>query len=247
MENHVDAEIQSELAAALPCGRIDPRSQSWTPYAPAAPLDVKPYQAAKVKNGEAVNRALDYLLGRQPEAFLLGLDVGRYGSAFKTCKGLIDRYGPERVIDMPLCESGLVGFALGASQVGAQPIMEFQFADFSTEAASQLGLNAGTWYFRTGCPAPILLRLPCGGGLTMGAFHSGEFEGLWSRFRRPETALSGHRPGNVRGPGGRLLRPQSLPGLRAQAALLEQERARSTSTATWRPSGAPAATPKATI
>jgi 2-oxoisovalerate dehydrogenase E1 component len=75
-----------------------------------------------------------------------------------------------------------MGFALGASQVGARPIVEFQFADFSTEAVTQLGMNAGTWYFRSGSPAPLLVRLPCGGGLTMGAFHSGEFEGLWSRF-----------------------------------------------------------------
>ena len=75
-----------------------------------------------------------------------------------------------------------MGFALGASQVGEKPIFEFQFADFSTETVTQLGLNIGTWYFRTGCPAPILVRLPCGGGLTMGGFHSGEFEGLWSRF-----------------------------------------------------------------
>jgi 2-oxoisovalerate dehydrogenase E1 component len=86
------------------------------------------------------------------------------------------------VIDMPLAESGIMGFALGSSQTGAAPIVEFQFADFSTEAVTQLGLNAGTWHFRTGCAAPVLVRLPCGGGLTMGAFHSGEYEGLWSRF-----------------------------------------------------------------
>ena len=71
------------------------------------------------------------------------MDVGVYGSAFKTCKGLIDRFGPERVIDMPLGESAMVGFALGASQTGGEPIVEFQFADFSTEAVTQLGLNAG--------------------------------------------------------------------------------------------------------
>ena len=143
---------------------------------------MKPYQARKVKNGDAVNLALAYLLESHPRAFLAGLDVGTYGSAFKTCKGLIERFGAERVIDMPLCESGVVGFALGASQVGGEPIIEFQFADFSTEAATQIGLNAATWYFRSGAEAPMLLRLPCGGGLTMGAFHSGEFEGLWSRF-----------------------------------------------------------------
>jgi 2-oxoisovalerate dehydrogenase E1 component len=143
---------------------------------------LKPVRAKGVKNGDAVNMALDFLLANQPAAFLAGMDVGTYGSAFKTCKGLVERHGTDRVIDMPLAESSIMGFALGASQTGAEPIIEFQFADFSTEAVTQLGLNAGTWYFRTGCAAPMLVRLPCGGGLTVGAFHSGEFEGLWSRF-----------------------------------------------------------------
>jgi 2-oxoisovalerate dehydrogenase E1 component len=182
VEKQIEVEVQGQLESALGCGRPDPRGQTWSAFAPTAPIEVEPYQAEKAKNGEAVSRALDYLLARHPNAFLLGLDIGRYGSAFKTCKGLIDRHGPERVIDMPLGESAMVGFALGASQVGGQPIIEFQFADFSTETVSQLGMNVSTWYYRTGSPAPILLRLPCGGGLTMGAFHSGEFEGLWSRF-----------------------------------------------------------------
>ena len=107
-------------------------------------------------------------LSNSPRAVLMGLDIGRYGSAFKTCKGLLDRFGPERVIDMPLCESAMMGLAFGTSQVGAEPIFEFQFADFSTETVTQLGLNAGTWYFRTGRAAPMLIRLPCGGGLTIG-------------------------------------------------------------------------------
>ncbi|MBN2577598.1 MAG: hypothetical protein JXB10_01225 [Pirellulales bacterium] len=182
IESRVEEEIQAAVNAALPRPRPDPQTQRWTPFAPAAPPRIEPFCAPRLKNGEAVNQALAYLLEHNPRAFVLGMDVGCYGSAFKTCKGLIDRFGPERVMDMPICESGIVGFALGASQIGGRPIVEFQFADFSTEAATQIGLNAGTWYYRSGSPAPILLRLPCGGGLTMGAFHSGEFEGLWSRF-----------------------------------------------------------------
>jgi 2-oxoisovalerate dehydrogenase E1 component len=85
-------------------------------------------------------------------------------------------------MDMPIAESAITGFALGASQVGTRPIVEFQFSDFATECATQLGLNCGTWYFRTGKEAPVLFRLPCGGGVTLGAFHSGEYEGVWSRF-----------------------------------------------------------------
>jgi 2-oxoisovalerate dehydrogenase E1 component len=182
LEEGVDEEVRQAVAEALEVTRPEPRTHCWNVYADSTPPAVKPLRLPRLKNGSAVNRALDFILAHNPDAFLVGLDVGTYGSAFKTCKGLIDRFGPERVIDMPLCESGMVGFALGASQVGAQPIVEFQFADFSTEAVSQLGLNAGTWYFRTGCKAPLLLRLPCGGGLTLGAFHSGEYEGLWSRF-----------------------------------------------------------------
>jgi 2-oxoisovalerate dehydrogenase E1 component len=182
LEAAVDEEIRAALAKAMAVGRPEPREPRAAVFAKAPRVCLKPYRAPQVKNGEAVGRALDYLLENNPRAFLAGMDVGVYGSAFKTCKGLIERHGPQRVIDMPLSESAIMGFALGASQLGARPMIEFQFADFSTEAVSQLGLNAATWHFRAGRPAPLLVRLPCGGGLTMGAFHSGEFEGLWSRF-----------------------------------------------------------------
>ncbi len=174
--------VYAENAAAAHAVKRDSPAVADTRLGTAPPQRVKPLAAKGVKNGDAVNMALDYILANHPRAFLAGMDVGTYGSAFKTCKGLVDRYGPQRVIDMPLAESAIMGFALGASQTGAAPIIEFQFADFSTEAVTQLGLNASTWHFRTGCAAPMLVRLPCGGGLTMGAFHSGEFEGLWSRF-----------------------------------------------------------------
>ncbi len=183
IDEAVEEEVRGALALAMAVARPDPLTNRMAVFAePQAPMVVKPYRTPRVKNGEAVGRALDYLLENHPQAVLLGLDVGVYGSAFKTCKGLFDRHGPTRVLDMPICEAAMTGFALGASQTGARPILEYQFADFSTEAVSQLGLNAGTWYFRSDRPAPMLVRLPCGGGLTMGAFHSGEFEGLWSRF-----------------------------------------------------------------
>lgn len=182
LEAEADNEIREALAAALPAARPLPPARGFRVFGSSGRRRVPPFRVPKAKNGEAVQFALDYLLSHNPRAMLAGLDVGAYGSAFKTCKGLFERYGPARVMDMPLCESGIVGFCLGASQVGAEPIIEFQFADFSTEAVTQLGLNAGTWYFRCGRETPLLVRLPCGGGLTMGAFHSGEYEGLWSRF-----------------------------------------------------------------
>ena len=102
------------VAEALAVARPDPRATAWQRlrrFAAAAPSSRS--SAAQVKNGEAVSRALDYLLANNPRAFLCGLDVGVYGSAFKTCKGLIERYGPERVIDMPMCESAHRGLRPG--------------------------------------------------------------------------------------------------------------------------------------
>ena len=205
IEEAVETEVRDAVARALAVGR--PRvPQRWPVHAEAALLADDAGGAGGSRSGDRVGSraaglaAVEALSGqgsqerrrRQPGPRLFAGEPagslprrhgrGAYGSAFKTCKGLVERYGADRVIDMPLAESSIMGFALGASQTGAEPIIEFQFADFSTEAVTQLGLNTGTWYFRTGCPAPMLVRLPCGGGLTLGAFHSGEFEGLWSRF-----------------------------------------------------------------
>ena len=182
IEKSLLAQLDEEICRALDIARPDVSAVSMDVFAPVKYPSVKPYSAKNVRNTYAVNTALDHILADNSDAFVCGQDVGKYGSAFKTCKGLIDKYGANRIIDMPVCEAGTVGFALGATQTGSRPVVEFQFADFSTEAVSQLGLNAGTWFFRAGRPAPLLFRFPCGAGVTLGAFHSGEFEGLWSRF-----------------------------------------------------------------
>ncbi len=181
-ENELNEEIDQVALAAMGCKRPDPKTTSMDVYSSSSSRSVEPHCARNVRNLHAVNTALDHILASNPEAFVCGQDIATYGSAFKTCKGLVDKHGKKRVVDTPICEAGTVGFCLGASQTGSRPVMEFQFADFSTEAVTQLGVNAGSWFFRSGQPAPLLFRLPCGGGITLGAFHSAEFEGLWSRF-----------------------------------------------------------------
>jgi 2-oxoisovalerate dehydrogenase E1 component len=183
IERDVTELVEETAREALKFARPDPAIHIGPVFAPPTDRSVLPrVQIEQSRNLNAVTAALDYILQNFPNAFILGQDVGVYGSAFKSCKGLYEKYGAGRVMDMPLAESAATGFALGASQTGMLPIMEFQFADFSTEAVTQLGLNCGTWYYRAGVPARLLFRLPCGGGITLGAFHSGEFEGLWSRF-----------------------------------------------------------------
>ncbi len=183
LEHRIDTLVEETALEALRFGRPSPKIHLGPVF--AGPVDSGPlplFRSDRMRNLNAVNAALEYILTHFPSAVLLGQDIGPYGSAFKSCKGLYDKFGPRRVIDMPIAESATVGFCLGASQTGRLPIMEFQFADFGTEAVTQLGLNAGTWFFRTDRPAPVLFRMPCGGGITLGAFHSGEYEGLWSRF-----------------------------------------------------------------
>jgi 2-oxoisovalerate dehydrogenase E1 component len=182
LENEITSYIDENIKVALEFGRPDPAKVSLEVFAPSKLENIEPLSSPNKRNQTAINAALEYILTKNPEAFICGQDIGIYGSPFKTCKDLIQKFGKSRVIDMPICESATVGFCLGASQTGARPIMEFQFADFGTEAVSQLGLNVGTWFYRAEKAAPTLFRLPCGGGIGLGAFHSGEFDGLWSRF-----------------------------------------------------------------
>jgi 2-oxoisovalerate dehydrogenase E1 component len=92
---------------------------------------------------------------------------------------LLANFGRDRVFNTPLAESACTGFAIGLALAGHRPIEEFQFADFSTEAATQITLNAATYHFRSGAKVPLVLRLPTGGGLTFGSFHSQELESFF--------------------------------------------------------------------
>ncbi|MBN1601180.1 MAG: hypothetical protein JW915_06200 [Chitinispirillaceae bacterium] len=183
LHEEIDVLVDQVVTEALSFSRPSVTSLPSTPYAPReSTIKIAPFSAKGLRNQSAVAAALDYILEHNPDSFICGQDIGVYGSVFKTCKGLINKFGSEQVIDMPICESATVGFCLGASQIGRKPIMEFQFADFSTDAVTQLSLNCATWYYRTDQSASLLFRLPSGGGITLGPFHSGEFEGFWGRF-----------------------------------------------------------------
>jgi len=110
---------------------------------------------------------------------VLGQDIATYGGAFKVTENLFREFGRSRVLNTPLAESACTGYAIGLALNGHRPIEEFQFADFATEAMTQITLNAATMHFRSGAACPLVLRLPCGGGLTFGSFHSQELESFF--------------------------------------------------------------------
>jgi 2-oxoisovalerate dehydrogenase E1 component beta subunit len=95
-----------------------------------------------------------------------------FGGAFKVTDGFIEEFGPDRVMDTPLAESGIIGCAVGAAVVGLRPVCEMQFADFISCGFDQLVNVAGKMHYRQGLAVPLVVRLPSGGGFSGGPFHS---------------------------------------------------------------------------
>src|SRR5207253_2842658 len=121
---------------------------------------------------EAITQAMAEGMARDERVFLIGEDVGSYGGAFRTSGGLIDRFGPERVIDTPISEMAIVGAASGAALMGMRPIAEMQFIDFITCAYDMLVNFTATNRYLYGRDCPIVVRGPAGGGTHGGPFHS---------------------------------------------------------------------------
>jgi 2-oxoisovalerate dehydrogenase E1 component beta subunit len=121
---------------------------------------------------DAIREAMIEEMRRDPRVFLIGEDVGAYGGAFKTSAGMIEEFGPERVIDTPISEVAITGAASGAALMGMRPIAEMQFIDFITCAYDMLVNFAATSRYRVGSSCPIVVRGPAGGGTHGGPFHS---------------------------------------------------------------------------
>ena len=131
---------------------------------------------------EAIREAQAHLLREDERVFIYGQDVsGKFGGAFKATKGLAAEF-PNRVLNTPISEDAMVGTAIGAAMEGMRPIVEMQFADFSSVALNQILNNAGTQYWRTNIPCPITVRLPSGGTKGSGPFHSQSMEAIYSHY-----------------------------------------------------------------
>ncbi len=182
LEKELYAYIESCIQVSIAYPRPDPTSLIDSVYAPdTGPMAWKaePAEPQTLNHAQALNLALDKILTERPESLILGQDIATYGGAFKVTDGLLDKHGRSRVFNTPLAESACTGYATGLALNGHRPIEEFQFSDFSTEAVTQIGLNAATYRFRSGAKVPVVYRFPCGGGLTFGSFHSQELESLF--------------------------------------------------------------------
>ena len=109
---------------------------------------------------------------KHPNLILMGQDIAEYGGAFKITEGFVQEFGKERVRNTPLCESAIVGAALGLSLEGYKSMMEMQFADFVTVGFNQIINNLAKSHYRWGQNADVVIRMPTGGGVGAGPFHS---------------------------------------------------------------------------
>ncbi len=121
---------------------------------------------------EAISEGLREEMRRDSSVFLLGEDIGAYGGAFKVTKGFLEEFGEDRVIDTVLGEAAILGAASGAALVGMRPVAEMQFADFVASGFNQLVNITAKFHYRNFTPVPLVVRLPSGGGIHGGPFHS---------------------------------------------------------------------------
>ena len=121
---------------------------------------------------DAIKQALHQSMLQHPNLILMGQDIAEYGGAFKITEGFVNEFGKERVRNTPLCESAIVGAALGLSLEGFKSMMEMQFADFVTVGFNQIINNLAKIHYRWGQNADVVIRMPTGGGVGAGPFHS---------------------------------------------------------------------------
>src|SRR2546422_8527443 len=122
---------------------------------------------------EAINDGFHVELERDPDVMVMGEDVGRAGGVFRATAGLRDRFGPERCVDTPLAEAGILGSAVGLCMAGWRPVCEMQYDAFSYPCLDQLITHVGRYRWRTGgkMQFPLVIRMPYGGGVRAPELH----------------------------------------------------------------------------
>jgi pyruvate dehydrogenase E1 component beta subunit len=133
---------------------------------------------------EALRAAMDEEMDRDDAVILLGEEVGQYNGAYKVSQGLLEKYGPERVIDTPISEEGFTGIGIGAAMAGLRPIVEWMTLNFSLQAVDQIISNAAKMRYMSGgqFSVPIVFRGPNGPAEYLGAQHSQALQSLYAHF-----------------------------------------------------------------
>ena len=179
-----DVAKAQKQAIDLAVSRVE-QPADWMPEVQTERGDVYAPSPAVVTSGEvsgpvsqdmrfinAITEGLEVALQRYPRLVLMGQDIAGYGGAFKVTDGLMDRYGKARVRNTPICESAVIGAALGLCAEGYKSVVEMQFADFAACGFNQIVNNLAKLHYRWGQAADVVIRMPTGGSVGAGPFHS---------------------------------------------------------------------------
>jgi pyruvate dehydrogenase E1 component beta subunit len=133
---------------------------------------------------DALREALREEMIRDDRVFLMGEDIGKYGGSYAVTRGLLDEFGPERVMDTPIAESGIVGAGIGAAMAGLRPMVELMTINFSFLALDQIVNSAAKLHYMSNgqINVPLVIRMAAGGGSQLAATHSHSLEGLYAHF-----------------------------------------------------------------
>lgn len=170
------AEIASEWEKAYEEDAIVPKlsQELGDLYAPFELKETLPKTDAKTEKRliDAISDGLRQSMEKYDELVLMGQDIGDYGGVFKITDGFVDQFGKARVRNTPLCESAILGAGLGLAINGQKAMVEMQFADFVSEGMTQICNNLAKSHYRWGQNADVVVRMPTGGGMAAGPFHS---------------------------------------------------------------------------
>ncbi|MFT5823891.1 MAG: 2-oxoisovalerate dehydrogenase E1 component [Crocinitomix sp.] len=172
----IKKEIQDELEVAYAEPNVTPNTAEEFAdiYAPHQQVITSPATGNKsVKRFvDAISDGLRQSMQKYDELIIMGQDIAEYGGVFKITEGFVEEFGKDRVRNTPICESAIVGAALGLSINGMKAVMEMQFADFVTVGFNQIVNNLAKLHYRWGENADVVIRMPTGGGSAAGPFHS---------------------------------------------------------------------------
>ncbi|MCO6430150.1 MAG: dehydrogenase E1 component subunit alpha/beta [Deltaproteobacteria bacterium] len=178
----VNARIEAAIEVAFSAPPVEPdsRTELNEVYMLGEGSNHLPPSGSKRKRRyvDAVSDGLRQAMERYPNLVLMGQDIAEYGGVFKVTEGFLRQFGRERVRNTPLCESAIIGAALGLSIEGIKSVVEMQFADFVSSGFTQVVNNLAKVHYRWGQNADVVIRLPCGAGVAAGPFHSQSNE-IW--------------------------------------------------------------------
>jgi len=185
IKNEIKDQIEQDLAKAMEPTpfAITVEDEMADVFAPGLETNVQVYQDVFANRDsigpfqqkrfiEAISDALMQTMERYPEMVIMGQDIAEYGGAFKVTEGFVEKFGKQRVRNTPICESAIVGAALGLSLEGIKSVMEMQFADFVSVGFNQIVNNLAKIHYRWGQNADVVIRMPTGAGVGAGPFHS---------------------------------------------------------------------------